>query len=834
MSENTGISDFSNNLEKSYFNHILVCKCGKIDEFSIKYKKEHIFSFSCMEEEFKLSELNNAKSISQKCTDCKQEIIITDDYYIINNKNLLFFCKSCKKKEKNKNMNLIKISNAISKENEADSNYRISITNKLNNFIKNNNKSDDDDFYKVNLTNIELFKQFIDYLFLLRKLYINNNKIKDIISNFFDYSEKLIDVASQNILIYDLYHFNKETIVYGYLYKKNIRFLSKEFRIKYNDLLFKCKKKRYLSLEMLKYINEKYVSKELSNRNETLLMKIKYFQKENIDIKGIIFPIVSDISLNYFHIKNAFSELEHKLATIELKVKITKLEDELNLDKYINSFLQAPGKFSLFRKSASLILDKIIRKNHEKLRFIQPNEKIINFTLKLINKMRKQLDKFRKKNKKNIADSIIKKLNDLLIILNNYKNKKIASSPIKELNFPLINLEEGEKAFLKENLKEEKDSKYLNQISVSEGEDKNLDFIINYFFELKDKTSKIIHINDKENLKFFSFSKQINIQKIKEIIEMTPKYDEITYDQLISFLFDTEKKNNFLVSDNKIDYLLAFLNIEIKKLSSIGTKYRKIKKKIEEETDGLSGMLQNVILKSDNKKYDDFIKKYKIKVNLNPISDYLKNLVEYSMPKRKNLINYSDSEENEEKEQESGEKGEEEEEEEREDPFDRLKIFEKKESELRNNIKELFEKDQKFISYIPFYLWGKLSSFIEENEEKFKNKLNLLKDKITKKNLLYLKLNKIQKIISTFKLYNFDIKNDFEEFILNNEEFLPNKKIKTEEGKEANLGIKNFQYFIEKIKEYLGNINDKVELTEEKPNQFVFNLFLEKIGLNWS
>ena len=203
------------------------------------------------------------------------------------------------------------------------------------------------------------------------------------------------------------------------------------------------------------------------------------------------------------------------------------------------------------------------------------------------------------------------------------------------------------------------------------------------------------------------------------------------------------------------------------------------------------------------------------------------------MPKRKNLINYSDSEENEEKEEENGEKGEEEEEE-KEDPFDRLEIFEKKESELRNKIKELFEKDQKFISYIPFYLWGKLGSFIKENKEKFKNKLNFLKDKMKKKNLLYLKLNKIQKIISTFKLYNFDIKNDFEEFILNNEEFLPNKKIKTEEGKEANLGIKNFQYFIEKIKEYLGNINDKVELTEEKPNQFVFNLFLEKIGLNWS
>lgn len=40
---------------------------------------------------------------------------------------------------------------------------------------------------------------------------------------------------------------------------------------------------------------------------------------------------------------------------------------------------------------------------------------------------------------------------------------------------------------------------------------------------------------------------------------MTPNSAKITYDQLITFLFDTEKKN-FLVLDNKIDYLLEFLN----------------------------------------------------------------------------------------------------------------------------------------------------------------------------------------------------------------------------------------------------------------------------------
>ena len=195
------------------------------------------------------------------------------------------------------------------------------------------------------------------------------------------------------------------------------------------------------------------------------------------------------------------------------------------------------------------------------------------------------------------------------------------------------------------------------------------------------------------------------------------------------------------------------------------------------------------------------------------------------MPRRNNfLINNLDSEENKE--------NIEEEEEESEDFFDVRKKLEEKEKELRNNLKELFEKDRKFIEYIPIYLWGKLEIYIKENENKIKNQISLLKKKLKQKNLLYLKLIKIQKIISTFKLYSFDIKKDFENFVLKNQEFLPKKKSKQEKGNEVVQSISNFEYFINKIKEYAGNTEDTVELSGEEPNQFVFNLFLEKIGLN--
>ena len=42
--------------------------------------------------------------------------------------------------------------------------------------------------------------------------------------NFVEYIEHLLDIASNNIQIYDLYHFNKETLIYSYLIRENDEF----------------------------------------------------------------------------------------------------------------------------------------------------------------------------------------------------------------------------------------------------------------------------------------------------------------------------------------------------------------------------------------------------------------------------------------------------------------------------------------------------------------------------------------------------------------------------------------------------------------------------------
>ena len=70
-------------------------------------------------------------------------------------------------------------------------------------------------------------------------------------------------------------------------------------------------------------------------------------------------------------------------------------------------------------------------------------------------------------------------------------------------------------------------------------------------------------------------------------------------------------------------------------------------------------------------------------------------------------------------------------------------------------------------------------------------------------------------------------------FISKYEELLPKKRKKIGQNDGTQIGIKDLNTFIIKIKDYLGNANEGVKITAEEPGQFVFNLFLKKIGLTW-
>ena len=291
------------------------------------------------------------------------------------------------------------------------------------------------------------------------------------------------------------------------------------------------------------------------------------------------------------------------------------------------------------------------------------------------------------------------------------------------------------------------------KITVSRGEDQFLDFIINYLFEIKDITSKTIHINNIEDLKFFSYSKDIEkiskfdkeddldnaIKKIKNILDLNTKKEEVNYSQLMDFLFDVDKKR-FFTMDNKIDYLLSFLNIKLKNLSTVKDKYQNIKDNLNQFQNEFAQSMKFINFQKDEIKYNKFINKYQIKINSKEIFDYLDNIVNYIIlndkDNKKKIIS-EDYEYNKDKKSVF---------------IDIYQKYEDKEKELRKNVIELFEKDPKFIAYLSNYFWIKLSKYIEANKMNLTNELNSLRDKILEKNLLCLKLKQIKNIISTLKL----------------------------------------------------------------------------------
>ena len=93
------------------------------------------------------------------------------------------------------------------------------------------------------------------------------------------------------------------------------------------------------------------------------------------------------------------------------------------------------------------------------------------------------------------------------------------------------------------------------------------------------------------------------------------------------------------------------------------------------------------------------------------------------------------------------------------------------------------------------------------------NKIQSLIEKIDNEYILFLKLEKMKNIFNELKVYHFNIEKYFKNFA---EEQV----------------ITNFNFFTKKLNEYIGDVNEIVELTEDEPGEFVLKLFLKKIGFN--
>lgn len=635
-SENT-TNEIQTSISKPNFHYLISCKCGKFHKFNIEYKNGFKVIFFCKDTKnsIEMNNIYNDKDYSIKCKKCKNSINVKQDYFKVKDEKLIFKCEKCISESESKGYINI---NKFKGENEDT---ELNILNKFNKIKIVKELTQKTQFYENNLKEINELEKFLQYLIFTLKYYPSKSKQRKIIKNFFYYLDYMLEIALKHTYLFDIYHFKKECNIYGDDYEEN-KFLSENFNIFYLQLLIRCSKHKFLSLEMLKYVHNHLYEANLALRLDNYFLISNYFNDKKENVKNTIYNITSKISKSYLNLELFMESINFENRICNLENKITELTGNLKLEKYYNSFLAVPGECSFMRKNVNFILDKIIKNNSDKINFEEPNIKMLKKSFQIISNLKKGLDDILITNENNsLKLSIKKKLVNLEKILTKYQNsfdRKKNNEKINKFEPPLIELTEKEKNFLKENIINVK-FKSLKKIKSSE-KDSELQLIIDFLFNLKESDNDIIHINDENKIKYYSISnkfkkvvepdKDDNINKalenIKETITSFSKMDEITYGDLINFTFNTPT-NKYMISDSKVNYLLSFLKIKKQKLGEINEQYVKFESEMKAKSRKIIKMVEIIDSEDNPEKYKNFIEKYEIKNDYNKIKEYLNILI---------------------------------------------------------------------------------------------------------------------------------------------------------------------------------------------------------------
>lgn len=841
-SSNSSENGFQNILTEYDFNNILSCKCGVFHEFCLIYDNGFKINFLCTTKySINIENIYNNSNFCYKCKNCKENINFNNGYFRTKNQNVFFKCNQCYNEGKSQ------LYSKLTEYEVNNENNGLNVLSKFKEFIKATNENKNE-FFIDNLKEINKIEKLLNYLIIIIRYFPKDNKTNIVINNFFNYFKNLLENASNNIIIYDVYNFKKECNVYGDDY--NVKeFKSERFKEFYSNLYQKCLKKKYLSIQMMKFLHNEYYN-NLSLPADYSSFIHHLFKKNKRNIQKEVLRISSLTSEYYRSLIRLVEQIESKCKICEVENKLIKLTGDSKLDKYYNSFWNIPSQFSTIRKNINFILDRIINVNTKKIILMEPNIKIVNMSFAFIGNLKHDINDDNIKdneNSLNLKESILNKLKNLENTLTKYKNflnRAKNCEYITKLNYPLIIFTEEEKEFIQK--KNKKTQRKYNKIKVDTKVefDQDLQNILDYLFQLKEIGNNIIHINGEEQIYFYSFFKNLDklpeynsqdsilncMNKIEETIKLKlPEIKNITYDKLIDYTFNNNI-SKYMISDDKMNYLLSFLNIKRKKLGDINYKYKDFKKKIESLSSQVFEIIDLIKLEDDSDKYDNFIKKLEIKKDYKKIIEYLDNILYLIIP------NYY--EQNVNKKKEIGKKlakdldnDVEEEEEENEDDYEtRKKKFLEKEESIREKIKPLLNYEPKFMNNIEIYLKHHLNIYIEElnveNEKRIKKALETLKAQ----KLTFYKLEKIMNFIQELKLYKFDFKSNFKEFIETKE--FP-KKIQALEINKSKIIKPSYEDFINKIKNYIGNKEEKIDLLSEEPYDFIFRIFKAKAGFDF-
>lgn len=756
----------------------------------------------------------------EKCNLCKDNLNLNNSYYY--SKDSKFYCNNCIN-TKNEFKKLI-----ISTENTFEENELIK---KLKKYTEKNANKDNNKYADLLNDLIKLTKYFLYYLDIFQKLSNEFESTINIINNYIEnlsfYFDEIMKINMnylylfvRNIFIpclndYDKLWFIKEFTIY---------FKSTNFNIFYlRELILKRtirntfhieikKKKEYYSLYQDLVLNE-----IISNFFNKYL-----FPKKDDDIKFYLFSKINELSsqINETYIKELISE-----------IKAIKLEINLTISNYYNSFKLSVEKKVIERKIINILIYLILKKNHSLFIPVNESEAIINATLKelkkilsflnnktdkiskdLINKIIKEISYIEKKK---IENSIIKdkKLNS---IIKNYKrgNILLATEIISSSN---IQISDNEKKILSNFLIEYTDNESFSSIKVNKNisntiiEPNKLEVIIEFLFFMRDKTIDIIHILNSNSSFFFSLLNHEEIsdnddnEKIKnnQIIIKNDKINDENEEEEDDYLdenlnelkqeiiYDTAKKAK---NQNK----KIFEKIKIKEIEEVKCKnaidyvfYQKEEFDCKKEVDYL---YKNIIMPKSNKEkilYDPFFLRLKQTNRLKKIP---------KLEKIKNDIKsaYSQLDNNF-----------------KEDPF--YNNFQ----EYFQDLEKQFKEDEIFVTkrIIQFYNdyvegfkeYEELYSFIKliENDEK----LNELKQK------------KIEKLISINEKYKY-IKEKLEDILVNNkeeyskyyDEFLTKNNHLIIEGYNINLLINDIKKIVP--------LEENIQIIGRDKSNFLFMLFL--------
>ena len=780
-------------LKNKNYKIILCCnKCLLFHPFNIYYEKhDSLFKigFKCGNniEQKSLNDLfENLDEYSEKCFGCKKILYLDKDIYFQRETKKLY-CEECFSRYEI-NWKILKVKNAP--------NSFLNIIDNLNYFmIENDIQKKSIIFQNCKKKLVEL-KEFVELIILNYRFSCLEEefKVKQIISlNFIEYLDNLLKIAKTNESLYDIYSLLKEIIIYGHEYKE---ISLNDFTEKYSLLLKFSNKNKFLSESMKYFLLKKY-------NIETYFKKDKPHKFNKFSNQYFTNDSFENNCKRYNKIIEIISEEEtqEKFSRMQVDLDTLKLENKIN--SYLNSYFNIPSKFISKRKGINFLISELIENNVYKLNDITPNQKMIK-------SIRNDIKLFLNNT------TLSQEIKDKLIIINEnildeygdlipqWKRRKIEK---KTYIHPYVKFN-GEEIKILKNIKQKDSTKYQTITTI---ENENiLQYCLDFLFYLKEKGNHFVHILDTNYLKVYKelHMKEINNnenacknikQIIKEEIEIKDLKPIFSMKQITNFVFEIFDES-IVNQNNKINFLLTKFKEDFDKyINSIDI----IKEKkencitegemINDDIDTLMGIYSE----EDNKLFEEYTQKVEINKYYNQI------IAEFNELFRIN-IKFSQFDKNQKK--------------------NKIKLN-------KNKLPSNLQYNDTIKKYQILYLKKLLYEKVKNIKEEILNKHTMIKDNYIKSMTLLESLKVINEVFIDLKEFTLNVDELFNEYLKDNNN--NNIIIKKQKVSEEDIKIVSEKINLNTIKNIIDttiNSNKKINISDDEPSDFLFQLFKIKIG----